>query len=227
MPVDYKRADFLKDLFSEEKDIPRQMSTEQFDDLVAQHKQLMKEREIEQERINKLKREEYEAAQLIKDKVQYSDQIAQEICERISAGELLINICNDYHMPTIKRCNQWLKANNDFQALFTQAHQDRLNIFEEEIISIADDTTKDYKEITIKRVTKRVIDPEVIARAKLRIEVRLRHLKSGRPNKWSETSTLNVNNKNDVEDPESLSTEEIERRIAEIENKEKIIKFTK
>lgn len=225
MSVDYKRADFLKDLFQEE-DIPRQMTTEQFDDLVIKHKELMKQRELDAQRASKLKQQEYEANLKHKETIQYSDAIAQEICERVSSGELLINICDDYHMPTLKRVNQWLKLNNDFRVLHEQAIQDRLNIFEEQIIKIADDTTKDYKEVTIKRVTKRVIDPEVIARAKLRIEVRFRHLRAGRPNKWSDQSTINVNNSNE-DDPATLSNEEIERRIAEIENKEKIVKFTK
>ena len=39
----------------------------------------------------------------------YDEDLAQEICERISAGELLIEICNELHMPTVRRCNQWLK----------------------------------------------------------------------------------------------------------------------
>lgn len=225
MPVNYNRTEWLADLFPE-GGAPRQMSTEQWEELVFKHKELLKLREIEQARISELKQREFEETLKIKDAIAYSDKLAEEICERISAGELLINICNDHHMPTIKRVNQYLKSNNDFMQLYQQAHQDRLNIFEEEIISIADDVSGDFKEVTVKRVTKRVVDPEVIARAKLRIEVRLRHLKSGRPSKWSDQSTLNVKNEN-ADDPESMTNEEIERRIAEIENKEKIVRFPK
>lgn len=225
MSVNYNRADWLQDLFPD-GDAPRQMSTEQYNDLKAKHQKMMADRELEKARIDELKRKEYEAQLAHKETIQYSEALAQEICERVSGGELLIAICDSHHMPTLKRCSQWLKQNADFMSLFQQAIQDRLNIFEEEIISIADDTTNDYKEVTIKRTKKRVIDPETIARAKLRIEVRFRHLKAGRPNKWGDTSTLITKN-DDIDDPATLSNEEIERRIADIENKEKILRAPK
>lgn len=223
--VNYNRAEWLQDLFPD-GDAPRTMSTVQYEELKLKHQQLMHERELEKQRIDELKRKEYETALLHKETIAYSDKLANEICERVSGGELLISICNDYHMPTLKKCTQWLKQNNDFQTLFQQAIQDRLNIFEEQIISIADDTSQDYKEVTIKRVKKRVVDPETIARAKLRIEVRFRHLKAGRPSKWGDTSTLITKN-DDIDDPAMLSDDEIDRRIADIETKERIIKTSK
>jgi hypothetical protein len=223
--VNYNRSEWIHDLFPD-GDAPRTMSEDYWNNLKERHKEMMKERELEEQRINELKQKEYEKAQQHKNTIQYSDKLAQEICERVSAGELLLNICDDYHMPTLKRCNMWLKTNPDFATLFNQAIQDRLSIFEEEVIRIADDITNDFKEITIKNVKKRVIDPEVIARAKLRIDVRFRHLKAGRPSKWGDTSTLITKN-DDVDDPTNFTNEELERRIADIENKDRIIKSAK
>jgi terminase small subunit-like protein len=74
----------------------------------------------------------------------YSEPIAQEICERISSGELLINVCNDEHMPTVRRVTQWLGENNDFAALHKESINDRLTIFEEEVIKIADDAAPEF-----------------------------------------------------------------------------------
>jgi TusA-related sulfurtransferase len=52
-----------------------------------------------------------------KNSLPYSEPLALEICERISSGELLIVICDDPHMPTVRRVRQWLRENNLFAAL--------------------------------------------------------------------------------------------------------------
>jgi Bacteriophage Sf6, terminase small subunit-like len=193
----------------------------------------------EQERIKSQRTPEQEAeyqAEQAKEKSEYdkkaslvySEKIAQEICERISAGELLINITNLPHMPTLRRCNQWLKANDDFMMLYKESIQDRLSIFEEEVISIADDAAKDWREIIQRNgETRKVIDSEVIARAKLRVEVRFRHLKAGRPQKWGDSSTLNVKTSDSDLDATGMSTDELERRIADIESKSRIVRIVR
>ena len=58
-------------------------------------------------RINE--RERLQKVAQLKEALPYSDALAQEICERIAIGELLINICLDEHLPTMRRCNQWLR----------------------------------------------------------------------------------------------------------------------
>jgi hypothetical protein len=76
----------------------------------------------------------------------FSEALAIEICERVSSGELLINIASDEHMPTVRRITQWLKSNSDFAALYRESINDRLTIFEEEVIKIADDASRDFRE---------------------------------------------------------------------------------
>jgi hypothetical protein len=126
---------------------------------------------LEQERL-----EHERAARLnaIKTAIPYSEAIATEICERVSVGELLIDICDDPHTPTMRRCNQWMKENIEFGALFRDSINDRLNIFEEQVLKIADDMRQDFKTIVKNGKERRVVDPDVIARAKLRIDVRSR-----------------------------------------------------
>jgi hypothetical protein len=91
-----------------------------------------------------------------------------QICERISSGELLINIALDPHMPTVRRCNQWLNENVEFKGHYGASLNDRLTIFEEEVIKIADDAARDFKDVIRNGRTQRVPDGEAIARAKLR-----------------------------------------------------------
>jgi hypothetical protein len=172
---------------------------------------------------DEIARERWKAQQKIKDKINYTYELAIEITERISAGELLINICKDDHMPTVRRCNQWLKSNDDFNALFKDAINDRLTIFEEETISIADEASFDVKEVIRSGKSTKQIDNEVISRAKLRVEVRFRHLKAGRPGKWGDTSTL-ITKTADEEAIDAMTTDELEKKIADLDDKNNIIK---
>jgi hypothetical protein len=57
-----------------------------------------------------------------------------------------------------------------------------------------------------------------VARAKLRIEVRFKHLKALRPQRWGETSTL-ITKSSDGFDVSNLSADELEAQIADIERK--------
>jgi hypothetical protein len=75
----------------------------------------------------------------------YSEPLAIEICERISCGELLINICNDEHLPTTRRFYQWLDQSHEFNMLYKESLNDRLNIFEEQVIQIADDAAARFQ----------------------------------------------------------------------------------
>jgi hypothetical protein len=151
-----------------------------------------------------------------KNAVTYSDALATEICERVSAGELLLIICEESHMPTVRKAYCWLKENPEFQQLYNASLNDRLSIFEEQIIAISDDVKNDFRTVIKKGQTKRVPDPEQIARAKLR--ARIKYLRAFRPQRWGEQSTLSVKSADEF-DPSNFSQEELERQIADIESK--------
>jgi hypothetical protein len=180
--------------------------------LVEKQKIVAQQEKIEQE---KHKREQAEYLK-IKSNLPYTEPLALEICERISSGELLINICLDEHLPTVRRCNQWLQANDEFLHLYKQSIDDRLSIFEEQVAQIADDVSKDFRIIIKNGQERRIPDPDMVARAKLRIEVRFRHLKAGRPQKWGEISTLNLKT-DDGLNSKDMSMEELVDRIKRFE----------
>jgi hypothetical protein len=188
------------------------------DMLKAEKAKRTKAIEAEQQRIEQ---ERLERIQERKAAVVYADALAQEICERIAVGELLINVCLDEHLPTMRRCNQWLRDHTEFNLLYNSALGDRLKIFEEEVIQIADDMKNDFRTVIKNGREKRVADPEMVARARLRIEVRFKHLKAGMPSKWGDASVLTVKNQ-DQFDTSNLSPEELEAQIADIENKSRI-----
>jgi hypothetical protein len=168
-------------------------------------------------------RERLERIRITKNALPYSEPLAIEICERISCGELLINICNDEHLPTTRRFYQWLGESVEFNMLYKESLNDRLNIFEEQVIQIADDAARDFKDVVRNGRPVRVLDGDAIARAKLRVEVRFRHLKAYRPQRWGDVSTL-ITKDADAQDPANLSDEELERRLAEMDAKDRIVK---
>ena len=185
----------------------------------AERVKRLKAKEQERQRIE---REQLERTRQRKDGLAYSDMLASELCERIASGELLTVICLDDHMPTVRRCNQWLREHSEFRILFDQSLQDRLSIFEEQIIQIPDEAARDFDVVKIKGVEKRVLDPARITSAKLRVEVRRLHLIAGRPQKWGSSTTL-ITKSDDGFDPANLSAEELEKQIAEFERKSRIV----
>jgi hypothetical protein len=193
--------------------------------LVEQDKIIERERIEELQRRAKLQKERKEQAELIKkrNELPYDELIAQEICERVSCGGLLIEICEDPHLPSVRRFYHWIRDNADINALYKESVNDRLNIFEEQIIQIADDASRDFKEVVRNGRTVGVLDGEAIARAKLRVEVRFRHLKAGRPQKWGDQTTI-VSKTDDPNDCSNLSDAELHRRLADIDAKNSVFR---
>jgi hypothetical protein len=183
-------------------------------DLLPETKAIMEENE----RI----RAERKARQEGRGTLPFSEPLAIEICERVSSGELLINICVDEHMPTVRRVTQWLRESPEFAALYKDSINDRLTIFEEEVIKIADDASRDFRDVVRNGRPTRVLDGDAIARAKLRVEVRLKHLKAYKPSIWGEQSTLNVK-QSDPLDLDNMTSEELAAKIAELEHKDRVV----
>ena len=176
-----------------------------------------RQRRIEQER-ERAAQERAERLKERKEAVTFTDAIASEICERIASGELLTVICLDPHMPTVRRCNAWLREHVEFRLLYGQSLEDRLSIFEEDLVRIPDEAARDFDEVKVKGSVKRVIDPGKITVAKLRVEVRRLHLKAGKPAKWGDSAQIVVKS-GDEFDTSNMSAEQLEHELAELEFK--------
>ena len=158
---------------------------------------------------------------VFKSTLPYTEPLALEIAERIACGELLLAICLDDHLPTMRRCKQWLNEHGDFNALYRESLNDRLDIFEEQVIQIADDASRDFREVVRGGVKVRVLDGEAIARAKLRVEVRFRHLKAGRPAKWGDSTTIVTKSEDECS---TLTDEALEKKISDMDFRDRVMK---
>lgn len=71
--------------------------------------------------------------------VRYSDELADEICERLARGESLNAICMDDHMPSETAVRKWaINDVNGFSSKYAQARESQADHYADAIVTIAD-----------------------------------------------------------------------------------------
>lgn len=71
----------------------------------------------------------------------FTQELADEICSRISEGESLRKICEDPQMPGRRTVFDWLAKNDDFRDDYALAHQRQAEYFVGQIVEMADAAT--------------------------------------------------------------------------------------
>ncbi len=143
----------------------------------------------------------------------YTQEIADLICERIADGESLRTICDDQGMPSRTTVFKWLSRFNEFADQYARAREAQADTLFDEILTIADDGRNDWMEKTNKdgEVIGEVFNKEAVQRSSLRVEARKWMAGKLRPKKYSDKLDLNVSG--------SLQTtpeEQLNARIAEL-----------
>jgi hypothetical protein len=93
---------------------------------------------------------------------EYTQEVADLICEKLCDGESLRAICLSDDMPSRSTVFKWLNDNQYFSDQYARAKEEQAEALADDIIAIADqyDTAKD------------TLQPDLIQRAKLRIDSR-------------------------------------------------------
>ena len=78
----------------------------------------------------KLKPDERKRAEM----VQYSDDVAEEVCERLSEGETLTVICRDAHLPARKTVYHWVDHRPHFKEMYDEARDRQADAHADEIL---------------------------------------------------------------------------------------------
>ena len=76
----------------------------------------------------------------------FTQEIADEICERISDGESLRSICSEERLPNKATIFRWLGANKNFSDQYTRAREVQADALFDDVLSIADDGRNDWVE---------------------------------------------------------------------------------
>lgn len=120
----------------------------------------------------------------------YSDEIAEEIIERLSNGEPLRQICRDEHIPAWRTVYDWMEADKAFAARIAHARELGEDALSHECLDIADNAANDWMERSDNNGgTGWQLNGEHIQRSKLRIETRLKLLAKWNPKKWGDRVT--------------------------------------
>lgn len=110
---------------------------------------------------------------------EYTEDMADAICERIALGESLRAICRDESMPAMSTVFKWLTQQESFAEQYAHAREEQAETLADEIVAIADE------ECTMVRADKHgakdddgegnvevVFDATAVARNRLRIDAR-------------------------------------------------------
>lgn len=105
----------------------------------------------------------------------YTQEIADEICWRLSSGETLRQMCRiSEHMPELVTVMDWVRMDVDgFAKRYREARENGVEAIVDEAIEIVDDGTNDWidRETRAGNIIK-VVDHECVARSRLRADQR-------------------------------------------------------
>jgi hypothetical protein len=105
----------------------------------------------------------------------YCAEIAMTICDRLAEGESLRAICADAGMPDKATVLRWIGRHKEFRDQYAWAREAQADDILEEILEIADDSSRDYvKKTGADGKVTWVVDREHIASCALRIKTRFR-----------------------------------------------------
>jgi hypothetical protein len=128
----------------------------------------------------------------------YSPELAADICERIVAGQTTRRICGAEGMPAPSALFRWLDRYPEFAAQYARAKAIQAELLADEILDIADDPTAETQD------------------KKVRIDARKSLLAALRPKKYGDRAPL------DRGPVETMSREDVERRIKELLEKARV-----
>ena len=119
----------------------------------------------------------------------YTPELSSEICERLSNGEPLRQICRDEHMPAWTAIYAWAAADKDLSERIAHARDQGYDAIAEDLLQIADtplmgeEETSSNNGLTITR-------KDMLGHRKLQIETRLKLLAKWNPKKYGERQIL-------------------------------------
>jgi len=134
-----------------------------------------------------------------KNSVKFSQEIFDEICVRIAEGESLRKICKDDKMPSLVSVWKWLNTSEELVKQYTRAREEQAETFVDEILDIADDNKDDTY---LDENGKLIINQEVIARSRLRVDSRKWIASKLKPKRFGDYTKIHA----EVKDTSSTSS---------------------
>lgn len=109
------------------------------------------------------------------DPIEYSEEVADRICDALADARSLRSICCDPDMPSQSTVFRWLadERYSSFRERYARAREAQADAIFDEMLDIADDGSNDWMERRREDGSvDEVVNHEHISRSKLRIEAR-------------------------------------------------------
>lgn len=119
----------------------------------------------------------------------FSQELADRICERLADGESLRNICDEDEMPNKATIFRWLAKFPEFRDQYARARETQADSLFDEILSIADDGRNDWMERHGEEDAGWVANGENLRRSQLRVDSRKWMAGKLRPKKYGDKIT--------------------------------------
>jgi hypothetical protein len=110
------------------------------------------------------------------------------ICERLSKGEPLAQICRDAGMPDPSTVWDWCEADKSIAQQITRARNNGYDQIALDALAIADDASSDYMKDPASG--RKVLNSEHVQRSKLRIHTRMQLLAKWDPKRYGDNVQL-------------------------------------
>ena len=122
----------------------------------------------------------------------YTTEIADEICERLAAGETLRQICQN-RMIAHSTVLQWVNDLPSFADRYARARSEGLDVLAQEIIAIADND-RICEKVKLgpggEVIEKTIVD--MVERSKLQVDARKWLLSKLRPDKYGDRTAVDI-----------------------------------
>ncbi|KRR20365.1 hypothetical protein CQ13_32495 [Bradyrhizobium retamae] len=102
--------------------------------------------------------------------IEYSEEIAAEICERMIEGKGLLQICKDEDMPARGTVYRWLDSRDSFRDRYARAREAQMDYFAELIREIAFDESGDIVLEQVGDKTTAVANHAKVQRDRLKVD---------------------------------------------------------
>lgn len=148
---------------------------------------------------------------------EFTQEIADIICERITDGQSLRSICTDDAMPAASTVFKWLNEQPKFSEQYARAREAQADTLVDEMLDIVDDGRNDWviRHGDDDDAAGWRVNGEHIQRSKLRLEARKWMAAKLQPKKYGERVTQELTGKDGGPiQTEDMTPNDLARRIA-------------
>lgn len=124
-----------------------------------------------------------------KPRIVKTDDLLEQIFERVAKGESLNKICSEPNMPTRKSFYEWVAQDETVLLRYEFAMIMRADTYAEETIEIADESSNDW---TTDKNGYSIVDHEAINRSRLRVDARKWYASKLAPKKYGDKVTNEI-----------------------------------